>query len=40
MQQMAPGAIYANQDTVELDQSAGNVLAAIKAATDEQEDEK
>ncbi len=33
MAQMAPRAIYANDDWVELDQSADNVLAAIDGAT-------
>lgn len=33
MAQMAPGAMYAGPDAVELDQSAANVLAAIGAAT-------
>ncbi len=32
MTQMAPGAIFATSEKVELDQSAGNVLAAIEAA--------
>ena len=32
MAQMAPGAMYANPTTVELDQSAENVVAAIEAA--------
>jgi hypothetical protein len=33
MSQMAPGAMFANPDSVELDQSAENVMAAIDAAT-------
>jgi hypothetical protein len=33
MAQMAPGAMYAGLDSVELDQSAANVVAAINAAT-------
>jgi hypothetical protein len=33
MAQMAPGAMYAGSETVELDQSATNVIAAINAAT-------
>lgn len=32
MTQMAPGAIYATSEKVELDQSAQNVIAAIEAA--------
>ncbi len=32
MAQMAPGAMFANPDTIELDQSAENVVAAIEAA--------
>lgn len=35
MAQMAPGAMFANDRTVELDQSAANVLTAIDAATKE-----
>ena len=35
MAQMAPGAIYADSEKVELDQSAENVIAAIEAATQE-----
>lgn len=35
MAQMAPGAMYATETTVELDQSAENVLAAIEAAAKE-----
>ena len=35
MAQMAPGALFASTETVELDQSATNVLAAIDAATKE-----
>ena len=31
MAQMAPGAIFASSETVELDQSAENVIAAIDA---------
>jgi len=33
MAQMAPGAMHAGPDTIELDQSAANVLAEIEAAT-------
>jgi len=33
MAQMAPGAIVAGPQSVELDQSAANVIAAIEAAT-------
>ena len=33
MAQMAPGTIFTNSDSVELDQSAANVIAAIEAAT-------
>jgi hypothetical protein len=33
MAQMAPGALFAGNETVELDQSATNVIAAIDAAT-------
>lgn len=40
MAQMAPGAIYAGASTVELDQSAANVMAAIDAATKEYEESK
>jgi hypothetical protein len=32
MAQMAPGAMFASSDTVDLDQSAENVVAAIEAA--------
>jgi len=32
MAQMAPRAIYASSETVELDQSVSNVMAAIDAA--------
>ena len=32
MAQMAPGAMFASSSTVELDQSAENVIAAIEAA--------
>ena len=32
MAQMAPGAMFASASTVELDQSAENVVAAIEAA--------
>ena len=32
MAQMAPGAMFASSSTVELDQSAENVVAAIEAA--------
>lgn len=39
MAQMAPGAIFANATTVELDQSTANVMAAIDAATKEYEDD-
>lgn len=39
MMQMAPGAIFAGTSTVELDQSAANVMAAINAATKEYEEE-
>lgn len=35
MTQMAPGALFATSETVELDQSAENVIAAIDAATKE-----
>lgn len=35
MAQMAPGAMFAGSETVELDQSAANVIAAIDAATKE-----
>ena len=35
MAQMAPGAMFANSNTVELDQSAENVIAAIEAAMHE-----
>ncbi len=35
MAQMAPGAIFASSETVELDQSAANVVTAIEAATRE-----
>jgi hypothetical protein len=35
MSQMAPGAIMANDRTVELDQSPENVLATIESATKE-----
>jgi hypothetical protein len=35
MAQMAPGAMYASSDSVELDQSAENVIAAINAATND-----
>ena len=35
MAQMAPGAIYADSEKVELDQSAENVIATIEAATQE-----
>lgn len=35
MAQMAPGAMFASSDAVELDQSAANVIAAIDAATKE-----
>lgn len=35
MAQMAPGAVYATNETVELDQSELNVLAAIEAASKE-----
>jgi hypothetical protein len=40
MAQMAPGAMHAGSDTVELDQSAANVIAAIDAATKEYHDEQ
>lgn len=33
MAQMAPGSMYASSETVELDQSADNVIAEINAAT-------
>lgn len=33
MAQMAPHAMFASSETVELDQSAANVIAAIDAAT-------
>ena len=39
MAQMAPGAMFASQTTVELDQSATNVIAAIDGATEEYEAE-
>ncbi len=35
MAQMAPGAMFAGSEAVELDQSAENVIAAIDAATKE-----
>jgi hypothetical protein len=38
MAQMAPGAIFASATTVELDQSAANVMSAIDAATKEYEE--
>ena len=38
--QMAPGAIYATSDAVELDQSAANVIATIDAATKKWRDEQ
>ena len=37
MAEMAPGAMFAGSETVELDQSAANVLAAIEAATKDYE---
>jgi hypothetical protein len=40
MAQMAPGAIFANVSTVELDQSTTNVMDAIEAATKEYEESK
>lgn len=40
MAQMAPGAIFAGTTTVELDQSAANVMSAIEAATKEYEEMK
>lgn len=40
MAQMAPGAIFANVSTVELDQSTNNVMEAIEAATKEYEESK
>jgi hypothetical protein len=39
MAQMAPGAIFASHDAVELDTSAANVIAAIDAATKEWKDD-
>jgi len=39
MAQMAPGAIFATQETVELDQSAQNAIGAIDAATKDIDDE-
>jgi hypothetical protein len=38
MAQMAPGAIFANVTTVELDQSTANVMAAINTATKDYEE--
>lgn len=35
MAQMAPGAMFAGSNTVELDQSSENVVAAIEAAMQE-----
>lgn len=40
MAQMAPGAIFATTDAVELDTSAANVIAAIDAATKQWQDEE
>jgi hypothetical protein len=40
MAQMAPGAMFAGAETVELDQSASNVIAAIDAATKDFSDEE
>jgi Histidine kinase-, DNA gyrase B-, and HSP90-like ATPase len=40
MAQMAPGAMYATFDAVELDSSAANVVAAIDAATKKWKDEQ
>ena len=40
MAQMAPGAVFANASTVELDQSTTNVMDAIEAATKEYEESK
>lgn len=40
MAQMAPGAMFAGSESVELDQSAGNVIAAIDAATKEYMEEE
>ena len=40
MTQMAPGAMVAGPESVELDQSATNVIAAIDDATREYQDEE